>query len=245
MENNYINVLILIALFYLIFNQSNIGNVTNLSNQSNIAKVSTNKNFYLIILIGSALYYYNYYDSEYSNSYSEGKKDYINKFLRGTDYLYIDPRFIDYLYDIRQYATFKSYGDLVNSINNFLSIEHDIYKNLDFQKIDNAIDTYKESMNLLHSFIYNSNKGLNNYFNDDLIHDLSNNDELMKNYNDNIKDFSDISVKEKSSELYNLFNTHIDKMKKDARNQSVNHKTRLTDLDNIEASGDTTNFDYF
>lgn len=58
-------------------------------------------------------------------------------------------------------------------------------------------------------FFYNSDKGFNDYFND------------------------------------NLFNTHIDKMKKDARNQSVNHKTRLTDLDNIEASGDTTNFDYF
>jgi hypothetical protein len=67
----------------------------------------------------------------------------------------------------------------------------------------------------------------------------------MKNYNDNIKDFTNISVKEKSSELYNLFNTHIAKMKEDARNQSVNHKTRLADLDNIEPSGDTTNFDYF
>jgi hypothetical protein len=230
--NGNINILILIGLFLLFLNQSNRTNVL------------TNNNFYLMMLIGSALYYYNY-SYNYSNSYSDDKKDYINKFIKDTNYLYIDPRFIDYLYDIRQYSIFKSYGDLVNSINKFLSIEYDIYKNLDFQKIDNAIDTYKESMNLLHSFIYNSNKGLNNYFNDDLIHDLSNNKELMKNYNDNIKDFTNISVKEKSSELYNLFNTHINKMKKDARNQSVNHKTRLADLDNIEPSGDTTNFDYF
>ena len=234
MENNkYINIFILMAICHFIFNQSNTINVS-----------TTNNSYLIIILIGSVVYYYNY-ENLNRNSYSEEKRDYINKFLRETDYLYIDPRFIYYLYDIRQYAIFKSYGDLVNSINKFLSIEHDIYKTLDFQKIDNAVDAYKESMNLLHSFIYNSNKGLNNYFNDDLIHDLSDDKELMKNYNDNIKDFTNISVKEKSSELYNLFNTHIDKMKKDAMNQSVNHKTRLADLDNIEARGDTTNFDYF
>jgi hypothetical protein len=241
--NGNINILILIGLFLLFLNQSN---TIDIANQSNRTNVLINKQFYLIILICSGLYYYNYsYNENYNNSYSDDKKDYINKFVKDINYFYIDTRFIDYLYDIRQYSIFKSYGDLVNSINKFLSIEYDIYKNLDFQGIDNAVDTYKESMNLLHSFIYNSNKGLNNYFNDDIIHDLSNNKELMKNYNDNIKDFTNISVKEKSSELYNLFNTHINKMKKDARNQSVNHKTRLADLDNIEPSGDTTNFDYF
>jgi len=240
-KNKNINILILIGIFLLFLNQSN---TIDIANQSNKASMLINKQFYLIILMCSGLYYYSN-NNENNNSYSDEKKNYIDKFVKDINYFDIDSRFIEYLYDVRQYSIFKSYGDLVNSINKFLSIEYNIYKNLDFQGIDNAVDTYKESMNLLHSFIYNSNKGLNNYFNDDIIHDLSNNKELMKNYNDNIKDFTNISVKDKSTKLYNLFNIHIDKMKKDASNRSINHKTRLADLDNIEPSGDTTNFDYF
>tara|TARA_B100000131_G_C18017109_1_gene572973 strand:- start:113 stop:781 length:669 start_codon:yes stop_codon:yes gene_type:complete len=198
----------------------------------NIHKLINENLFILIILIGF-IYYYYYYKTD-SNDI---KYQYIKKFIKGKDYFYIHPRFIDFLYDIKQHSIFKSYINLINSINEFLYIEEVMYKTLDFQKIDIAIDLYKKSMNLLHSFIYDSKKGMNNYFNENL-----DNDELDKDY---IEDFKDLSLNKRMKELYSIFNIHIEKMKKDSMSLEVNHRSRLADLDKIEANDKVTNFDYF
>lgn len=227
-KNEEIKLIIYILILFFILKSINIHKLIN-------------ENLFIIIILGAFIYYYNNKTDNFAIKY-----DYIKKFIKEKDYFYIHPRFIEFLYDIRQHSIFKSYIDLINSINEFLYIENEMYKTLDFQKIDIAIDLYKKSMNLLHSFIYDSTKSMNNYFNDNLIHNLDN-DELdkKKDYNEHIKNFKEISLKKRMKELYAIFNIHIEKMKKDSMSLEVNHRSRLADVDNIEANDKITNFDYF